>query len=376
MPKARHPVALLFASALAPLTLVAALQSSILSDAGRREAEQERTEYPAAHGAVGEHGSYDRGGESLLRRLSGLREGVVGIYAVVLAPFGAARSAAELATAGEPERRPILGSLTPWLAALLGLPVTVLLVWSRARRLAQRKSRPALVQSQKLEAVGHLSGVLVHDFKNLLAIVDACLRQIGRGCDEATRVEIVAEGLGATRRGAALIEQLLSFARDKPLELDCVDIAEVLEGIGELLTRSINRGSKLTTHIDPDARLAYTNATQLEVALINLAVNARDAMPNGGALSISAVLSADGKYVELCVRDTGTGMPPEVAARALDPFFTTKKEGKGTGLGLAQVNSLVQQSGGELLIDSVVGKGTAVTLRLQRCDAKERSRRS
>ncbi|MFO1184912.1 MAG: ATP-binding protein [Bauldia sp.] len=232
-----------------------------------------------------------------------------------------------------------------------------------ARRMAER----AAVQSQKLEAIGRLSGTIAHDFNNLLGVIVACLRMLSRPGGDERKPEIVQEGLAAADRGAKLIGELLTFAREKPLELDCVDISAVVEGMKDLLTRSLGPAVRLDVRISPRARYATTNAAQLELALLNLAINARDAMPKGGTLTVHT-RSASGGRIDLLVHDTGTGMSEEVAARALEPFFTTKGEGKGTGLGLAQVSLLVHRSNGSIILDTAPGKGTTFTLRLAACD--------
>lgn len=228
---------------------------------------------------------------------------------------------------------------------------------------ARRQAERADIQRQKLEAMGHLSGTVAHDFNNLLGVIVACLRLLKRPEGEKSREQLIDEGLGAADRGAKLINQLLTFAKEKPLELESVDLATTIDGMRTLLDRSLGPAIKLDVKVSPRARYARTNAAHLELAILNLAVNARDAMPKGGTFSIQTRQSSFDRHIEVLVRDTGIGMTDEIAARALEPFFTTKGE-QGTGLGLSQVNLLVHQSNGALFLDSAPGKGTLFTLRL------------
>jgi len=172
--------------------------------------------------------------------------------------------------------------------------------------------------------------------------------------------------LSAAERGAVLTRQLLSFARAEPLEIVEVDLAVLIEGLGDILRQSVGGQVRLVIFIADDARHVVSDANQLGLALLNLAVNARDAMPEGGELEISSLRSeAHPGCIDLVVRDTGQGMPKEVIQRAAEPFFTTKPVGKGTGLGLAQVFSIVSQSGGSVDIESAEQVGTVITLRLR-----------
>lgn len=243
---------------------------------------------------------------------------------------------------------------------------------ARARRLAQR----AQFQSQKLEALGHLSGTVAHDFNNLLAVVEACFRIIQRQQLTDSQKETIAEGMVATAKGSALIQQLLGFAREKPVELTCINLAEAVQGCRGLISRSL--GSQIGLEINLGGNLAHvtTNMGQFELALLNLATNARDAMPKGGQFIISAQQSPVRGCVDLIVKDNGPGMSEETAARAFEPYFTTKGEGKGTGLGLAQVHLLATQSGGSLHLETSPGKGAMFTLRLPTCDPTRSDERS
>lgn len=235
----------------------------------------------------------------------------------------------------------------------------------------------ALRQSQKMEAVGQLTGGIAHDFNNLLQVVHGNLDLIRRKPDDPDRVvRLASNGLIASERGAKLTAQLLAFSRSQRLELRSTAIAPLLVGTEQLLQRTI--GPLVRVTIDPGDRppAAWIDATQLEMALLNLAINARDAMPDGGELRISASerhiethpALAPGRYVEIRVADTGTGMSPDVEARAFEPFFTTKRVGEGSGLGLSQVYAMVAQAGGSVRIEQVHPTGTCVVLLLKVAD--------
>lgn len=242
-----------------------------------------------------------------------------------------------------------------------------------------RQAQEALRQSQKMEAVGQLTGGIAHDFNNLLQGVSGCLDLIRRKPDDAARVLRWAEaGLQAAERGAKLTGQLLAFSRAQKLQLQPLVVSDVIAGTRDLLARTLGPMIGLGLDLD-DARVPVcSDSTQLEMAVLNLAINARDVMPNGGTLSISTKpvqIQKDpelepGEYLELAVTDTGAGMSPDVAARAFDPFFTTKELGKGTGLGLSQVYGIARQAGGTARIESCPGKGTTVRLYLRRTEAE------
>jgi len=180
----------------------------------------------------------------------------------------------------------------------------------------------------------------------------------------ATPVHLHAEQtIAAAERGKQLTQQLLTFTRVQPITIEAVDVATVLEGAGDLIAQSVGAQVNVVMEIADDAGAIRCNASELELALLNLAVNARDAMPDGGTLNISVQRGKAGKdKVEMTIKDTGHGMPKHVAERALEPFYTTKPPGKGTGLGLAQVLSLVNQCGGTLNIHSEPGVGTTIVL--------------
>ncbi|NOG72270.1 hybrid sensor histidine kinase/response regulator [Roseicella sp. DB1501] len=245
----------------------------------------------------------------------------------------------------------------------------------RLRAAAEERDQveAALLQAQKMEAVGQLTGGLAHDFNNLLQAVLASLDLIHRRAADPAQVEkLAAAGGEAARRGARLTAQLLAFSRKQKMDLTPVAAGELVEGMRDLLARSLGPGVALRLEVDRGAGLALADATQLELAVLNLAINARDAMPGGGTLTVAVRvvelgLAADlpvGRYVAVSVSDTGDGMAPEVVARAFEPFFTTKGVGKGTGLGLSQVYGIARQSGGTARIESVPGHGTTVRILL------------
>ncbi len=241
-------------------------------------------------------------------------------------------------------------------------------IWYAINDLAVwRHNEKVRVRSQKLEAIGHLSGAVVHDFNNLLVVMTTCLRFLDGPIEKIKKDKIIQEGLAAAVRGEKLVKQLLTFARDKPMELECVNIENTVEAIQSLLVRCLGPGVNFDTNILKRANYVHTNATQLEIALLNLAVNARDAMPNGGTFSISTRLSAEAGFVDFIVKDTGVGMTKDIAAQAMEPFFTTKEAGEGTGLGLAQVQLLAQESLGLLHLETEPGKGTTFILQLPSC---------
>jgi signal transduction histidine kinase/ActR/RegA family two-component response regulator len=251
---------------------------------------------------------------------------------------------------------------------------------ANARRDLER-SQTALLQAQKLEALGRMTGGVAHDFNNLLQVVLSGLALLERaGADEARRRAIRASMRQAVERGSRIVQQLLVFARRQTLQPERIDTAERLLAMGGLLGQSLRGDIELRLDLAPDLWPVEVDATQLEVALLNLAVNGRDAMPAGGTLTVSGenVTMAEphgtpnrlvGEFLRLSVADTGTGMPPEVVARAFEPFYTTKELGKGTGLGLPQVHGFAHQSGGTVRIASVPGRGTTVSLYLPRSAA-------
>jgi PAS domain S-box-containing protein len=240
------------------------------------------------------------------------------------------------------------------------------------------EAQEALRQSQKMEAVGQLTGGLAHDFNNLLMGISGSLelleKRIGQGRTDVDRYIDAAQG--GARRAANLTQRLLAFSRRQTLDPRPVDPGRLIAGMAELIERSTGPDVQLVVRNAPDLWLTKADEPQLESAVLNLCINARDAMaPSGGRLVLetanrrmgasSGELKA-GDYVTISVIDTGAGMPPEVAARAFEPFYTTKPRGEGTGLGLSMVYGFVRQSGGQVRIDSEEGRGSTVTLFLPR----------
>ena len=234
------------------------------------------------------------------------------------------------------------------------------------------RAEEALRQAQKMEAVGQLTGGIAHDFNNLLTPIMGGLELIASRVEDSRLKRIAETALESTRRGAKLTGQLLAFSRIQRISMAPVAVNEVIEAMQRLLRHTIGGGVRIETRLDPRTGHGICDANQLENAILNLAINARDAMPDGGTLTIftDRVRLDDqpdhpaGEYVRITVADTGQGMPADVLARAVEPFFSTKPLGKGTGLGLAQVYGIAQQAGGTLRIDSEVGKGTSVDILL------------
>ena len=227
------------------------------------------------------------------------------------------------------------------------------------------QAEQALRQAQKMEAIGQLTGGLAHDFNNLLTAVVGNLDLIrARAADPRIR-RWAENAFKAAERGSKLTSQLLAFSRTQKLATAPVDVNELVNGMRELLNQTLGANIMVKTELAPRLAAATADANQLELAILNLSINARDAMPDGGVLTITTGSDGD-DVVTIEVADSGTGMSPEIAARAFDPFFTTKPAGKGTGLGLSQVYGIVRQSGGDVTLRSELGKGTKVTLRLPR----------
>jgi signal transduction histidine kinase/CheY-like chemotaxis protein len=254
----------------------------------------------------------------------------------------------------------------------------------------RERAEAQLRQAQKMEVVGRLTGGVAHDFNNLLTVVignlTLALRRLGNADDDRVRRGIEGAMEGA-HRAAALTQRLLAFSRQQPLAPEAVDVNRLVGGMSDLLRRTLGEDVAVETLLAAGLWWAHADPNQLESSLLNLAVNARDAMPGGGRLTIETA-NADldgaddearedvpaGEYVAIRVADTGTGMPPEVVGRAFEPFFTTKPVGKGTGLGLSQVYGFAKQSGGHAAICSAPGEGTAVTLYLPRLRQAEAAR--
>jgi len=228
---------------------------------------------------------------------------------------------------------------------------------------AARREDERLREAQKMEAVGRLTGGIAHDFNNLLTAVIGSLDMLQKRLDDPRSKRLAENALEAARRGAKLTAQLLAFSRRQQIAVSAVDLKPLLEGMDDLLRQSLGSKVELEVRIDDDARRVMSDPHQLELALLNLAINARDALPDGGRFSITS-RKGEGGMVELTATDDGVGMPPSVAQRAMEPFFTTKPQGQGTGLGLAQVFGTVRQSGGDVVIRSAPGQGTSIVLML------------
>ncbi len=243
----------------------------------------------------------------------------------------------------------------------------------------RRKAEVDLAHAQRVEAVGLLTGGVAHDFNNLLTVIYGQVELIARAAQGNERIErMAAAALRAVERGAHLANQLLAFAGRQELRPVTLAVDGLLQGIAELARRTIGESITVDVALDPDLWRLHVDPTQFESAILNLAINARDAMPEGGHLAIAAVnvrLSEEERrrlglapvdYVAVSVIDSGVGMPPDILVRAFEPFYTTKDVGKGTGLGLSQVYGFAKQSGGTAAIESAPGKGTKVVLYLPR----------
>lgn len=240
---------------------------------------------------------------------------------------------------------------------------------------ARLAAEEQLRQAQKLEAIGGLTGGVAHDFNNLLQVIAGNLHLLARHePDNANVQRRVSASIAAVERGAKLSSQLLAFARRQPLSPAVCDPRQIFEGLGELLQRALGETIQINVALADDAWRVHVDRNQLENAVLNLAINARDAMKGEGIIGLSAeniVLDrrfcagkgiVAGDYLRVTVTDAGAGMPPEVLAQAFEPFFTTKADGQGTGLGLSMVFGFVKQSGGHIEISSVIGEGTRVQL--------------
>jgi signal transduction histidine kinase len=235
---------------------------------------------------------------------------------------------------------------------------------------AREAAEAALRQSQKMEAMGQLTGGVAHDFNNLLMVASSGLDLMQRTSDPARRERLMAGIRQAIDRGAGLTQQLLAFARRSPLNPEVVDIGRRLAGMHALLDRSLREDIFVDVQMAPGLWPVEVDPSQLEVAVLNIALNARDAMPNGGTIVIRGENVPGGEAgpdrVRLSFTDSGVGIPPEAIPRLFEPFFTTKDVGQGTGLGLSQVYGFTRSSGGEVDVRSKVGEGTTISLLLPR----------
>ncbi len=244
----------------------------------------------------------------------------------------------------------------------------------------RRQAELALQQAQKMESLGQLTGGVAHDFNNLLQVVSGNLELLAKDVAGNARAERrVTNALAGVSRGAKLASQLLAFGRRQPLDPRALDVGRLVADMDDMLRRSLGEGVEVKTAVCSGLWTAFADPAQLENALLNLAINGRDAMDGRGRLTIEAANAAldaayaqaqpdmaAGQYVTVAVTDTGSGMTPQVLAQVFEPFFSTKPEGKGTGLGLSMVYGFAKQSGGHVMIDSEPGQGTTVTLYLPR----------
>jgi signal transduction histidine kinase len=252
--------------------------------------------------------------------------------------------------------------------------------------LACRDVEESLLQAQKMDALGQLAGGIAHDFNNMLAVVSGCLEMLRHriGTSEPGIGRCLDNSDQAVLRAMSLTTRLLNFARKEPVRHVPIEVNTVISGIAELLARTLGGGVSVDVVLGADLWGARGDASQLENAILNLSVNARDAMPDGGNISITTAnvdlqpgdprapdLEA-GSFVQIAVSDSGTGMTSETAARIFEPFFTTKGAGKGTGLGLSQVFAFARDAGGTVRVETVVGRGTTFRLLLPTCRQRPR----
>jgi PAS domain S-box-containing protein len=245
----------------------------------------------------------------------------------------------------------------------------------RETQLKLEQMQLQLAESQKLDALGQLTGGVAHDFNNLLMIISGSLHTLKKGIDDNPKcARAIAAIEAATQRGSALTNQLLTFARRQRVNPQAVDVAERIDAVREVLDTGVGSSVTLRFDIDRNVWPAMFDIAEFETALVNLVINARDAMPGGGTITVAAhneTLCGEahaGEYVAISVEDTGVGIAPDVLGKIFDPFFTTKPIGKGTGLGLSQVHGFAHQAGGTVKVSSELGKGTRITMLLPRKD--------
>jgi signal transduction histidine kinase len=277
----------------------------------------------------------------------------------------------------ELERERLLGELAAERTALSNLTRTLeQRVVERTGELmkevaAREKAQEQLLQSQKMESVGQLTGGIAHDFNNLLMAVMGNLEILRKRMPDEPSIKRLIDGaLQGAQRGSSLTQRMLAFARQQDLKTTSADIGVLVTGMQELLRRSLGPQIELRLHIEPDLPPAEVDAHQVELAVLNLAINARDAMPDGGVIDVRVdqkqALNEDrlraGTYLRIQIADTGLGMDAATLSKAVEPFFSTKPLGKGTGLGLSMTHGLAVQLGGRLDLTSKVGVGTMATL--------------
>jgi PAS domain S-box-containing protein len=247
----------------------------------------------------------------------------------------------------------------------------------REAQLNLERMQQQLAQSQKLDALGQLTGGVAHDFNNLLMIISGSVHTLKKGVDDNPKLQRALSAIeAATRRGAALTSQLLTFARRQSVNPQAIDVTERINAIRDVLNTGVGGTVMLQFDVGRSVWPVLVDITELETALVNLVINARDALPDGGTITVAAGNSSlsdeanAGEYVAISVSDTGTGIAPDVLSRIFDPFFTTKPIGKGTGLGLSQVHGFAHQAGGTVKVSSELGKGTTITILLPRKDSR------
>jgi NO-binding membrane sensor protein with MHYT domain/signal transduction histidine kinase len=254
---------------------------------------------------------------------------------------------------------------------------------------AQRQAEHALRRVQRLEAMGQLTGGVAHDFNNLLMVASGNLQLLARRTSDEVLLRFASGAMEAVRRGADVTRRLLAFSREQPLEAKPIDLGALLPDVAEnVLSRALGGTIQVETQVEQGLWRAVADWNELQAALLNLSINARDAMPDGGRVTIAAANARSdelpdgvrcslppGEYIAVSVSDTGVGMTPEVAARAFEPFFTTKEVGRGSGLGLSQVYGFAQQSGGTAAVSSRPGEGTRVTVWLPRASGSGQGER-
>jgi PAS domain S-box-containing protein len=243
---------------------------------------------------------------------------------------------------------------------------------AKAEAEEKRKLERAYLQSQKIQTLGQLTGGVAHDFNNLLTPILGGLQLVLEMSDEPVVKPLLRSAIASAHRGAELTKRLLSFSRVQSLDIRPVQLRDLFEDMKDLLERSLGPLVAIDLELPDDDVMVQADQTQLELAVLNLAINARDAMPEGGVVQIKTIKSAisdqpdvaPGEYLQILVTDHGVGMSAEVAAQACDPFFTTKQVGAGTGLGLSMVSAVAQQCGGVVRLETSLGKGTTVCLAL------------
>jgi signal transduction histidine kinase/CheY-like chemotaxis protein len=276
---------------------------------------------------------------------------------------------------------PIRWGLGLILAGIMGsLAVAGVLVWLVIREIRERREREHMIQqSQRMELIGQMTSGVAHDFNNILGVLVGILETVSRRVtSDAALTSLIASGIGAVERGRTLTQQLLAFARRQTLRPERVDVNDALTELNRLIPQSLDHSVRVELDLRAVGAECLVDRSQFEAAILNLAVNARDAMPEGGTISIRTEDAPSGRHdaiegpaVLISVTDSGQGIPAEVIDRVFDPFFTTKPPGKGTGLGLSQVYGFVKQSSGHIEIASRPGEGTTVRLWLPKALGEE-----